>query len=672
MTVAWLDNLNVRAKLWLFMLAPMVLILLLISSGIHQKWQQYQNSVYTERFAAVTSILDTLLHDLQQERGISSGFVSTGREEFEREMVVLRQATDMTIANLLERIEIARNSIANPDVVELLDNVMLQLDELPKCRDLVDAGKSMEFLKPYTDLNDAILQVFNHLELVSQDYVTSRHANALALLLQLEEKAGQERGLLMNSFSSSEMSLQEFRRANGYVAQQEVLHQYFELASYPRFHHMLHEKLELSGENQFERLRAAANQRAERNALLNQLQSHIGYGGMIHDFKNYVIRGDDVYRDSLMERVRNAERILQEYRGLPGLTAYDLYHVTTIQNVIKSYRDQMDVIQAMWNNEADIGEIDRKVRIDDAPALLAFDYLRSGYSDIDPWQWWSVATRRIDAMHDVSKAINEAIDQQIQERLAVSLQRLTIYIVTLLVIVILAIYLGVTLQRRVAGVLGNMADDIGRMHEKQRYDRKLSVTGNDELATLANAFNLLMSELNQRQKQLQEQARTDPLTGINNRRQFYRLGEPEVDRSHRYGRPLSLLILDADHFKQVNDTYGHGVGDHILIALATGLEQSLRSSDIPARFGGEEFVVLMPETPSDTANEIAERLRAMVAERIVVTSTGERVSVTISIGVSSLQPEDTDLDQMIKRADRALYRAKEAGRNRVESQLSTD
>ncbi|OOZ73359.1 hypothetical protein BOW49_09315 [Solemya velum gill symbiont] len=310
--------------------------------------------------------------------------------------------------------------------------------------------------------------------------------------------------------------------------------------------------------------------------------------------------------------------------------------------------------------------------IDDAPALLAFDYLRSGYSDIDPWQWWSVATRRIDAMHDVSKAINEAIDQQIQERLAVSLQRLTIYIVTLLVIVILAIYLGVTLQRRVAGVLGNMADDIGRMHEKQRYDRKLSVTGNDELATLANAFNLLMSELNQRQKQLQEQARTDPLTGINNRRQFYRLGEPEVDRSHRYGRPLSLLILDADHFKQVNDTYGHGVGDHILIALATGLEQSLRSSDIPARFGGEEFVVLMPETPSDTANEIAERLRAMVAERIVVTSTGERVSVTISIGVSSLQPEDTDLDQMIKRADRALYRAKEAGRNRVESQLSTD
>ncbi|OOZ14383.1 hypothetical protein BOW35_08675 [Solemya velum gill symbiont] len=112
MTVAWLDNLNVRAKLWLFMLAPMVLILLLISSGIHQKWQQYQNSVYTERFAAVTSILDTLLHDLQQERGISSGFVSTGREEFEREMVVLRQATDMTIANLLERIEIARNSIA--------------------------------------------------------------------------------------------------------------------------------------------------------------------------------------------------------------------------------------------------------------------------------------------------------------------------------------------------------------------------------------------------------------------------------------------------------------------------------------------------------------------------------------------------------------------------------
>ncbi len=239
-------------------------------------------------------------------------------------------------------------------------------------------------------------------------------------------------------------------------------------------------------------------------------------------------------------------------------------------------------------------------------------------------------------------------------------------------IIILAIYLGVTLQRRVAGVLGNMADDIERMHEKQRYDRKLSVTGDDELATLANAFNALMSELNQRQQQLQEQARTDSLTGINNRRQFYRLGEPEIGRSHRYGRHLSLLILDVDHFKQVNDTYGHGIGDQLLIALASGLEQSLRSSDVPARFGGEEFVVLMPETSFDIAGEIAERLRVMATELTVVTPTGEKVSVTISIGVSSLQPEDTDLDQMIKRADRALYRAKEAGRNRVESQISVE
>jgi diguanylate cyclase (GGDEF)-like protein len=671
-TAAWLDNLNVRAKLWLFMLAPMVLILLLISSGIFQKWQEYQNSIDTQRFAAVTSILDTLLHNLQRERGISGGYLSTGREEYQAEMEVLRQSTDMTIDLLMEKIQSARKEIDHPDVSKLLDNVQLHLDELPECRQMVDAGKSGEASKRYTALNDSILQVFNHLELVSQDYVTSRYANALALLLQLEEKAGQERGLLMNSFSSSEMSLQEFRSANSYVAQQEILHQYFDLSSSPRYHHMLHEKLEQSGEAQFERLRAAANQRAERNALLNQLQGHIGYGGLIHDFKNYVMRGDDVYRDRLLVDVENAQQVLLEYRELPGLTAFDLYHVTTIQNIIKLYQETIDVIEVMWRNGATVNEIDHKVMIDDAPALAAFDHLRSGYSDIDPWQWWSVATRRIDAMHDVSQAINEAIDQQIQGRLAASLQRLTIYIVALLVIIILAIYLGVTLQRRVAGVLGNMADDIERMHEKQRYDRKLSVTGDDELATLANAFNTLMSELNQRQQQLQEQARTDSLTGINNRRQFYRLGEPEIGRSHRYGRPLSLLILDVDHFKQVNDTYGHGIGDQLLIALASGLEQSLRSSDVPARFGGEEFVVLMPETSFDIAVEIAERLRVMATERTVVTPTGEKVSVTISIGVSSLQPEDTDLDQMIKRADRALYRAKEAGRNRVESQISVE
>ena len=164
--------------------------------------------------------------------------------------------------------------------------------------------------------------------------------------------------------------------------------------------------------------------------------------------------------------------------------------------------------------------------------------------------------------------------------------------------------------------------------------------------------------------EMERLATTDSLTGILNRRRFLSLGEQERERARRYGRPTSLLLLDIDHFKVVNDTHGHAAGDAALRALAEACVAVLRTSDIFGRLGGEEFVAVLPETPPPTAAEAAERLRQTI-EDLVVRSEGNTIRLTVSIGVASVRPEDESIEQALRRADTALYEAKDLGRNRV-------
>jgi len=160
---------------------------------------------------------------------------------------------------------------------------------------------------------------------------------------------------------------------------------------------------------------------------------------------------------------------------------------------------------------------------------------------------------------------------------------------------------------------------------------------------------------------LEQLATTDRLTGLLNRRKFEELATIEIGRARRYANPLALLFLDIDHFKAVNDHYGHPTGDIVLAEMSQRLRASVRQSDSVGRWGGEEFLILAPGASRDEALRLAEKLRAMVAAQ------GFRQvgSLTISIGVSTLQGDD-DLQALVSRADAAMYRAKQGGRNRVE------
>ena len=177
----------------------------------------------------------------------------------------------------------------------------------------------------------------------------------------------------------------------------------------------------------------------------------------------------------------------------------------------------------------------------------------------------------------------------------------------------------------------------------------------------------LTAELHAANRRLQSLARTDELTGVRNRRGLRSVLEREFLRAERYGGRLALLALDLDRFKEVNDAHGHAVGDQVLRAVAQAVKGALRQVDVVGRTGGEEFVVVAPETTLDEALVVAERLRVAVAEASVTTPSGARVRVTVSCGVAAHRElRAATVDELLAAADAALYRAKALGRDRVE------
>jgi len=185
-----------------------------------------------------------------------------------------------------------------------------------------------------------------------------------------------------------------------------------------------------------------------------------------------------------------------------------------------------------------------------------------------------------------------------------------------------------------------------------------------------DGFALDITDRKHGEEQLRHMAVTDELTGLVNRRCFVESARKEIERCRRFGHDLAFIMIDADRFKNVNDNYGHGVGDDVLRMIASTTAESLRAVDVLARIGGEEFAVLLPQTGPDGAALVAERIRKGIEDQSVACARGE-VRITVSLGLAMLARDMKQLEDLMKAGDEALYRAKANGRNRVEVHVSS-
>lgn len=194
---------------------------------------------------------------------------------------------------------------------------------------------------------------------------------------------------------------------------------------------------------------------------------------------------------------------------------------------------------------------------------------------------------------------------------------------------------------------------------------RVELDNQDEIGRLAREFNAMAEHLLAHRNKLEELSIRDSLTGLYNRRELEKRLYQEIHRARRYHHPLAVLMLDIDHFKNVNDHYGHPAGDEVLITVSDLLQLNVRPVDVVCRYGGEELAVILPETDEDGARAVAERMRATVDESVTTTPRGDMVHVTVSIGIAMFPRHGETVAALVHAADQALYSAKRDGRNLV-------
>ncbi len=275
--------------------------------------------------------------------------------------------------------------------------------------------------------------------------------------------------------------------------------------------------------------------------------------------------------------------------------------------------------------------------------------------------------RQIQSVVDEIKGIRQGMTIVRQEQITETLRsqgRVALYFIVTIALFFVVLF--AYLWRFLVQPLSLLLDGI-RNFTRGKTDIQIPKIGKDELGELQEAFNEMSRELDVERKRLRSESQSDSLTGLFNMRYFRLQLVEEFSRSQRYSRPLTLLMLDVDHFKAYNDRNGHPAGDIVLKEVSRILIRNVRGTDVVARYGGEEFVVLLPETPLDAGLNVAEKIRKAVEDHyfpFAGSKTGERL--TVSIGVASYPDVRITSDQdLVESSDKALYAAKRAGRNRV-------
>ncbi|HEY5594199.1 MAG TPA: diguanylate cyclase [Nitrospiria bacterium] len=355
---------------------------------------------------------------------------------------------------------------------------------------------------------------------------------------------------------------------------------------------------------------------------------------------DYLIHGDPDEREQFARLSRGVDRAFQKVRAAPFAEARE-------REMIKSADEE-------WQEVRSIGETILRLpnpagNLQGVRDMKRFDDHRNR------------AAAFLDQVHVIA---NREIEKNLAD--AHYAKRWSVAVTAGVFILAFGASLGASLwlARPVLAALGALGAAAARLAAGDLSARAV-LYRKDELGQLAAAFNTMAEKLEKHEAELKNLAVRDGLTGLFNRRGFDQRLKEEIERTQRYAHPFSLLMLDIDHFKTVNDFHGHPAGDVILRALAVYIQAQVRPTDWAARYGGEEFAILLPETAGNGAAVAAERLRAAVAGRAVRIGPEKAVHVTISIGIATFPEDAATGEALVEAADRALYEAKRAGRNRV-------
>lgn len=358
---------------------------------------------------------------------------------------------------------------------------------------------------------------------------------------------------------------------------------------------------------------------------------------------DYVMHADRNERDNYNETARQVSDDLKKLSGM----VFSKDH--------KEEYMYIDRATEHWNNVHE-----RAVRLLEHPNPLGNRHLAMETELLD-----RTADRVISSLESLHGLVIQAVREE--EENARQLQMIMIALIfggtalTALLILWLNSMLGKSVIKPISCIKA-AARKIGDGH----FNTRLDWARKDEIGELSRSFDEMTVQLQNAHEELERLSRKDSLTGILNRREFDRLMRAEFNRAERYNKKLSIILIDLDHFKEINDSHGHQTGDSVLRTVVTVIEKAIRDVDQFARYGGEEFVLMLPESDSRDAMALAARLCGLVGSTEFRNQGGNIFNVTISAGVASFPEYEIDELNLMIAADQALYRAKRNGRNRAE------
>lgn len=364
----------------------------------------------------------------------------------------------------------------------------------------------------------------------------------------------------------------------------------------------------------------------------------------------------------------NAKEYLGQIRANLGAVftagAFDTYRQERLVTLRRAYeRNSRNFVQETTDDIKDYyHQTFRGPAVQSTMDMIDTALERSGERTIgiDPAVWFESATSSINLLKKVEDYSIVKIKQNTTRDLDNAIRQININIGLTLILLIIASALSIVLCKTIIGRLEHLQERMTSIVQTRDFSRSVAVQSNDEIGGITKAFNALLETARTSIADIERLSATDSLTQIYNRLKFNDLFKLELQRVQRYKTSLSLIIFDIDRFKEINDAHGHLAGDTVLVELAMIVRESLRGTDIFARWGGEEFVILATETSIEGAKKLAEKVRSEI-ERFHFTTV---VNVTCSFGVAEYTEGD-NIDTLSKRADDALYDAKRSGRNRV-------
>ncbi len=452
----WMRDMGMKTKLILTLLAPLLGLIYFAQIEVRNNLTKSNEMGMLNQLAKLDTHLSVLVHELQKERGISAVFLGSGGERFVSELPAQRTETDKELLNLNNMLEGFNTLAYGMELQQQLNGGLQLLDQLQMKRQAI-SNLSIETklaIDYFTRTNATLLDVIGLLPKLTNEGNTSTRATAYVNFLWAKERSGIERAVLSSTFTQNFFADGVFQRFASLVAEQAAYLNTFELLATPEAKAIYQQKMKDPSIKEVQRMRSIAFTANQHTTLINKLKGQMGYGGMIHRFKNYVMRGQQKDFDAAEIQRQAANKALDRYSNLPGITDSDKQNIETVRNVIAAYKQAMETVASMQQDGQDIEAIDSSVKISDGAALKALNALEKDGFGIDPVYWFKTVTRKINLLKEMENQLSTSLLDATSHMEQQALLTLYISSITVIVVSLMALLLGWSTARWLSKTLG--------------------------------------------------------------------------------------------------------------------------------------------------------------------------------------------------------------------------